>query len=107
MLKRLGIAVVAGMWALSVGVNTAQASVFVPPVVGSGGVGSSGIGPWPLIPIACSIVLPLLRSVALQRELQGNEALATTLICFSGPFGYAISTANGWIGPDFFGSPDS
>ncbi len=102
MLKRLGIAAVAGIWALSVAASAAQAANVRPPASGA-----TGIGPWPLIPIACSIVLPLLSSAAMQRELEGNEALATTLICFTGPLGYAISTANGWIGPDFFTSPDS
>ncbi|MHA1555138.1 MAG: hypothetical protein ACTSU0_12115 [Alphaproteobacteria bacterium] len=94
MRKRLGIVIASAVMALVLAAPAA------PPA-------TTAIGGWPLLPIACAFVLPLLQSAKLQRELTGPEISASTLICLTGPLGYYIATENGWIGPDFFAMPET
>ena len=53
----------------------------------------------PILPVACTILKPIIKSAKKGRELTGEEITASTLMCWTGPIGYVISVRNGWIEP--------
>ncbi|MHA1547472.1 MAG: hypothetical protein ACTSYE_00920 [Alphaproteobacteria bacterium] len=63
------------------------------------------LGILPVLAIFCAAIKPMAISAMHGRTLTEQEVWATTLMCFTGPFGYFIAIENGWIGPDFLFPP--
>ncbi len=54
----------------------------------------------PVLPVACTIFKPIIKSANEGRELTAEEITASTLMCWTGPVGYVIAVKKGWIEPN-------
>jgi hypothetical protein len=61
---------------------------------------TSGVDLFPLLPAACTVINPMIKSAKYDRKLTGGELVGSTLTCWLGPLGYVISVKKGWIEPN-------